>query len=161
MKGQLVFEFIVAVVLFFTIIIFVLNILNADVSMYTEGYIIYSLEDKAVDTSELLLKTKGAWSGATPLSVGLASEWPVLDGTKVSNLDDYCDNNYIDFISKLDLLDKPLFGDYNVKFIIETPSDYYECVPPLGKGPGNLTSANIKRYAVLDGEIATVNVWVW
>lgn len=172
MKGQAVFEFIVTVVLFMTIVIFVLNTLNSGVAVFAGDYFTQSLNSKAVAVSELLVRTKGSYSptlpNPTPNSIGLASGtkgWPVLDGAKITSLQSFCavDTNYANLLSKLDLIQKPGFGNYEVRIETKVPGTMQQpqviCGSPV---PRNVDVAFIKRFGVLEtGEIKEIDVWVW
>ncbi|MBL7160275.1 MAG: hypothetical protein ISS93_00280 [Candidatus Aenigmarchaeota archaeon] len=160
MKGQLVFEFVIAVVVFMGIVLFTLNSLNTNISIFTGNYFAYSLENKAVAASEALLKTK---SGV----IGVEKDWPVLDEVRIAALKDFClvDENYPKLLSSLNLDDKP-FGMYNVRLKIDwldPPETRLDCKPPTGPSlPGNVSASHIKRIAVNEtGGLLNISVWVW
>jgi hypothetical protein len=158
-KGQMVFEFILAAVLFMGIVIFVLNIINSNVAVFTGDYFSYSLENKAVAASESLVKLSGG--------IGLAEKWPVLNSTKISALNYTCSfpENYTVLLMDLNLFDKPSFGTYNVRIVVNesvSGNTLLDCKPPAGAGlPGNLGFAHVKRFGVADNRTVEINVWIW
>ena len=166
-KGQMVFEFLIAAVLFIGIILFVLNTLNTNVSIYTGDYYRYNIEGKAVAASEALVKiTKG---------IGLAKEWPVLDSARVSALNTRCGTfsaqpeKYLVLLQDLNLLDKPFFTGtglaYDVRIEVNQTAggQLLLCEPPNPpKMPGNVTSSRMRRFGILDtGQIVELTLWVW
>lgn len=161
MKGQLVFEFIVAAVLFIGIVIFVLNTLNSNVAQFTGSYFSQSLEHKALIASEALVKTR---SGI----VGLAESWPVLNSSKIQALQAFCNDplNYTDFLMKLNLEEKPGFGTYDARLIInntKTGATLLDCKPPLSPFlPSSVSSTHLKRFAILNNsDPVEVIIWIW
>jgi len=156
-KGQMVFEFIVAAILFISIVVFVLNILNVNVSIFSGGYYVYALENKVLAASEALVKTSGG--------VGFADEWPVLDGGKIDSFVSNCTSGYASVLSRLSLVDNPAFGrPYRLRVEIDkdgwgAPKVCEQYVD--GVKPGNVTSAHVRRFGVVEGEIVSVDVWVW
>jgi hypothetical protein len=84
------FEFIVAVLVFFSIIFFILNYLGAAVQSYDTGFFQEDMESKASQISELMVMNKGVWIEAEPVVLGLSRDWPVLNSTKIQWLSVYC-----------------------------------------------------------------------
>jgi len=163
-KGQMVFEFIIAAVLFFAVVIYTINYLNSAVTFYSSNFHSNVLHTKAMQVSELLLRNPGVWAAGTPSVLGLASgslDWPALDSVKIQNLETYCEENYIE------LLDIIGFYPKNKVMIMinETGPDatinLLDCRPTTGV-PEDITLAHIKRFAVLEDKSSlSVDVWVW
>lgn len=164
-KGQLVFEFIIAAVLFMGLVLFVLNMLNTNVSIFTGDYGIYDMENRVITLSEALVKTN--------VGIGLAEEWPVLDQTKITTLQTDCNDNnkYVDLLKSFNLDSRPQGFDrtYDYRIVINKTLPLgggrvtiLECNPPRGP-PVNITGAHVRRYAVLDTnkERLDIDVWVW
>jgi len=86
----MVFEFIIAVMLFFTIIFFMLNYMNTAVSGYDRDFFQEDMESKASQVSELLVMNNGVWVGREPVVLGISAGWPVLNSTKIQWLKNYC-----------------------------------------------------------------------
>ena len=158
LKGQLVFEFIIAVVLFVTIILFVLNILNTNVSSFTDDYVQYSMDSKVIAVSEALVKTRDP---------GFAKDWPVLNQSKIYEMNTSCitPGNYSRFLQEFDLADKPGFDTYKFSILVNRTAGgtLMDCRPLTGPArPANITSATITRYGLTDaGDEVSVDVWIW
>ncbi|MBM3303788.1 MAG: hypothetical protein FJY76_01725 [Candidatus Aenigmarchaeota archaeon] len=97
MKGQMIFEFVVATLVFIVIVFSVVAMLNSTVSSFTSNYYRNHINEEAMRVSELLVHSVGQWnvvggSVAPTLMglLGLAEEWPVLDDVSVGYLSEYC-----------------------------------------------------------------------
>jgi hypothetical protein len=164
LKGQAIFEFIIAAVLFFGIIFYVINYLNIQMSTFSNDYYVNELENKAVQITELLMHTPGVWHmDGTPDVVGLSDSWPVLNISKVNMLDEYCRNNYILLMEKLDMETTFPYSRRLMKAAIEvneTASN--RNILDCGVEPENITVAKITRYCVTEaGNTARMDVAVW
>ncbi|MBI4181822.1 MAG: hypothetical protein HY520_02540 [Candidatus Aenigmarchaeota archaeon] len=158
-KGQQVFEFIVATVLFIGIIIFVLNLLNANVSLYTQDYFTANREAKAIAASEALVKTSGG--------VGLTTAWPVLDTLPGGKMDAFaarCAANPSGVLTELGLDHMPGVGGrtYDLRaeaWILGDTGPRMVCGPSLSQQTGIST---VKRVAISPtGQLLNLTVWVW
>lgn len=159
-KGQLVFEFIIAAIVFVGIVVFVLNILSTNVSTFNQDYESSNLESKAIAASEALLKT--------PSGIGIAESWPVLKYDSVDAFNATCNQTagtYTEILTGLNLVDAPGFGAYRVTVDGKTAltgRGILHCRPPSGPAiPENVTAATVERFAILNGELVALNVWVW
>jgi hypothetical protein len=102
MKGQMVFEFIVATVIFIGVVLYVVLLLNSTVASYTGDYNKNALNEKALRISEVLVHSPGVWepiSGTTPtiyrpMQAGFSADWPVLNDTEIKYMAAYCANGY-------------------------------------------------------------------
>jgi hypothetical protein len=159
MKGQMIFEFIVAAIVFFGIIFYVLSYLNVNVTTMSTDYYSNSLESKAVGISELLFKTQGFWVGGIPDSIGLASEWPELDSQKIEWLRVYCleAGGYTDILDKLGLKEELPIGEVTYKVRVNIGGERI-CGPSVPKDIGR---GSITRYLVVDGNITKSEIFVW
>jgi hypothetical protein len=157
MKGQLVFEFLVAVLIFFGIIFYAINYLSWTVSGYSSDFSVENMESEASQIGELLVLNKGNWLGGNPITVGVGQEWPVLNSTKISWLNTSCNNNYANFMGKLDVHPR-----YRVKITIKNKTSFLaDCRWGLSI-PDNVTKAETKRYAISEsGDLLTVYVGIW
>ena len=166
MKGQMIFEFIIAAVVFFGIIFYVITYLNMQTSIYSGDYYENELENKAVQISELLVHNPGTWLALPngPVHViGLADEWPVLNDDKMRNLGLLCNENYDYF---LDLLDTELstpYGNRLMKVMINiTNIDTGQQLMGCGYEPENTTVVKVNRYGITKtGNIVKIVVGVW
>jgi hypothetical protein len=155
-KGQLVFEFVIAAVFFFYIVFYVINYLNTTAAVFESDFYTNSLEFKALQASELLLHNGGVWNGSTPLVLGLADEWPVLNSTKIQYLGDYCESDYGDFLRKLEV---DSGAGHGIRLEInKTDGNLLDC----GKLTGGLFSVRTKRFALSDqNEVLSFSMWAW
>ena len=86
-KGQAIFEFVVATVLFIGIVFYIISVLNSTMSTYMGSNYVNHLNEEAQRVSEILVRSPGVWDGGTPKSPGIALEWPVMDDSKIKYLD--------------------------------------------------------------------------
>jgi len=153
----MVFEFIVATVFFLAIIMYVISHLNLTVSVYGNEYHTNSLESKAIEISEMLVKNPGVWNNQIPLSPGLALEWPVLNQTKIMWLCLYCNTNYEELAKTMNI-DSAVHG-----FQIEITEDGNP-LTLLGCGQlaRGIINAEVERIALSEsGNLLRVTVWTW
>ena len=166
-KGQMIFEFMVAAVLFFGIIIYVLSMLSASMASYGTDAYSNALHSRAFAVSELLVASEGNWSGSVPISIGLALDYPVLSTTKMNDFDTYCQNNYLAVLNKLNLLETPYFlrgsgKTYNIFIEINETSGANRVTCGIPKG-GALFS-EVRRVALSDDspqKVLIANIVVW
>lgn len=107
-KGQMVFEFVIATVLFIGVVFYVIFIMNTTMSSYVGSYYKNHLQEEALRVSELLVHSQGVWEDAgggnyVPKLPGLAISWPVLDDTKIEYLSGFCSLNQETFSSAFGL----------------------------------------------------------
>lgn len=144
LKGQMVFEFIVAALIFFAIIVYILNYMSSSVFAYNNDYLEISKEAVVVQVSDLFVKDKGEWSMGIPVRVGLAKEWPVLDRVKINNLESYCNTNYNDLMDKIYFSGNRKYSTLEVKIKNEAGTYILDCSPPYAFNE----SARIKRFGI-------------
>jgi hypothetical protein len=162
MKGQMIFEFIIAAVLFFAIVFYIINVLGVNVSSFSSSSQLDVFQSKALQISEMLVSSKGVWNGVEPAVVGLVKDAPVLDSEKIQNFNITCRMNYAGLKEKLGLkeyLYEDVEKEYNAKIrIYKNQTEIVDCgpyEPPKERG-------GVKRFALSDdGEIITVRVEVW
>jgi hypothetical protein len=158
MKGQMMFQFIIAAVMFFAVVLYTVNYLSTAVSAVSEDYHSGSLQIKAVQMSEIIVKSQGEWTGGVPDIIGLVldSGSSVLSNQKISDLETYCISNYNDIHDKLDLKSNNMLIN-----ISNGEVHVMECGDPAGLPTGD-TIANMRRFALSESNnILTVDVWVW
>ncbi len=164
-KGQMIFEFIVAAVLFIGIIIYVINHMSYNVSVFSEDFYTNKLENKAAQIVELLVRNEGMWSGGEPQIIGLSEQWPVLNYSKIMMLKDYCSNpeNYARLLNDFGL-EKRIFSitpEY-LEMRILVSGDAGTVLDCKAGSLPDKPKAIAKRYALNEsGEILTVSVWLW
>ncbi|MBI4176037.1 MAG: LamG domain-containing protein [Candidatus Aenigmarchaeota archaeon] len=89
-------------IFFVAIVAYVLVLIANNFSAFSAASQEAALQTKAIQVSELLVRSGGAWSGSTPLSIGLSSGWPEINSTKVAFLDAYCSVDYVGLLGRLD-----------------------------------------------------------
>ena len=151
----MVFEFMISTVIFFGLVLYVMNQItySSDV-LRTESYE-SGLEALSVYVSESLVKSPGTWSEATALSLGIEDDWPYVNSTKIRYLNTTCSTsqgyNYI-----RNMLTGAL---YHIKIIVKDSSgyEYMNC----GYGI-NQTTGRTTRYALNEsGNALTLDFYVW
>lgn len=163
LKGQLVFQFIVAATVFFSIVLFIITYLNNIVSSFSNDFFMDVLQSKAVEVSEILVHDPGMWGANGPEIVGLADSWPVLNSTKIGMLVSYCHGNYTGLLQKLGLEEKlteyaqERILNVNIK-IVQANTRLLDC----GPDPPSVRTGNMERFAVSgNGGLLRIDVAVW
>ena len=166
MKGQMIFEFMVAAVIFIGIVLYIIMYMSGSMGTFSSDYRSNFLESKAVQISEILAHSPGVWVDGEPVQMGLATEWPELDKAKVELLQAYCPGHAGELREMLDLVERetflvgetPVERSYDVWINVSGQLDCSTTVIPAGEPKG----AHMRRYAVLDdGEAVTLDVWVY
>ncbi len=169
MKGQMIIEFIIAAVMFFGVILFTINYLNTEVSVYSSDYFINEVESKSVQVSEMLLHNPGIWmDDGSAMIVGLSDEWPIINATKIEKMKSYyCspEGRYTELLEKFDMKIKLLYGGewinrwLRIYVNIEGPDG---SLLVCGEEPSVGTVAKTTRMAVMeDGTRVNVTVSAW
>jgi len=155
----MMFEFIVATVIFLAVVMYTINYLSSSVSAVSGDFRSNSMHIKAIQLTELLVKNGGVWDSGTPDVVGLASDsgWPVLSSKKINDLQAYCgtEEGYNELAQ-----DKLGFGVKNyMKINIRGESSLLDCGPEVPEGT---SAANARRFALSEsGDVLLVDVWLW
>jgi hypothetical protein len=164
LKGQLVFEFIVATLFFLAIIMYTINYLSSTVFLYSSDHYTNTLESKAWQVSEMLVRSQGNWFGSgetmTPLAIGLAGDWPELSEDKILSLDNWCPANTKGMMGLLNV-DSHIHGmGLEVKKLVSgSEVTLLEC----GGLPSGIQNAKVTRFGVsdVDKNLLKVDVWYW
>jgi hypothetical protein len=158
MKGQAVLEFIIASVFFFAIIFYTLSYLNITVWTFDKDHYSNFLDSRSVQISEILITTSGVWESGVPKSAGLVGEYPVLDSTKISWLNNSCNLDYQNLMRILDI--DPDLHSVDIDIMEEgNPAGLVQCskTPPDGA-----EFATTRRTAISDsGKILKLEVTFW
>jgi hypothetical protein len=167
MKAQLIFEFMIAVVIFFGIVLYVMNYLNGTMAGYSGEFFSESMKSKSGQIGEMLVMNQGNWTPSGGLVVaGLADGWPVLNRTKINWMNAYCNNNYQAFTDNLEISPRN-----RLKIVVNetrpdgTVSSLADC--PSGQTAG-LGKTETRRYVLVPDasspgvmNVAVVYVYVW
>lgn len=144
MKGQAIFEFIVAAILFFGVVFYVITFLSTTVSDYSMESKLNNMESEAFSLSEYMV------------NIRLADEWPVMSYDKLQQFNQSCNNDYMGMMSELGI---GVNRDMKVK-VTENNRTIVDC-SALVKIP-DVERAEVKRYALSQNEsIMTVTVTIW
>jgi hypothetical protein len=156
MKAQAVFEFIIASLLMFAIVIYTISYLSSAFAAHHEIATTADLESKAMRVSDML-------TGDT--DVGIFSLWPELDKGKMQGLNNSCDGNdgYFYTLDRLGLNETYPAMRYNRLYILASSKDgdiYIDCgrVPVEDAASGQITRFG---YVPGDGKLANITVTVW
>lgn len=159
MKGQLIFEFIIAGLIFFAIVLYTINYLNVSVSDFRDKFSQNRLQSKAIQIAEILVASESGLSIADNLKFNL-SKIQAFNST-------YCppQGNYRKLAEDLYLYEKNDFGvsPNNAKIELFTKDGVpLDCGPKVGfQIPRGITKAEIGRIGLFQGEIAKLRVTVW
>jgi hypothetical protein len=156
MKGQFIFEFLVAGIVFFAIILYMINYLNVNVLDFKNRFYMDELESKALKVSEMLTGEKS--------NLSLVDRWPVFSESKIKDFNDYCKDNYDKLVRDLDLWERTVYGErpHKVKIKINTTSgSLLDCGP--ANLPDSASIAEAERFGVLNTakELIILKVFVW
>ena len=153
MKGQLVFEFVIAALILFFVVIYTINYVSDSMNLYHASFVSNYFESRSIQVSDVLLND--------PVN-GIVREWPLLSMGKMSGLENLCDNDYYLVLERFDLdrkasYDRPLHLYVSVDSINGT--NYMVCgsVPPP-----RTEKATTTRFGLLpSSDIARVEVTIW
>ncbi len=153
MKGQFIFEFLVAGLLFFAVVLYSINYMNTNVRMFSANFYQDWLNDKVVQISEMLMNEHSP--------VSLVSDANVFNQTKIQDFQNiYCnENSYAKMINDFGLHEKREYGlvMHDISITLNTSNNtIFTC----GKTPA-LPSASIERLGLLNGKISKLTVTVW
>ena len=162
MKGQLVFEFVIAALMLFSIIIYTINYLSINSNLYHERFLSNMLESKAVQVSEILLND--------PVD-GIVDEWPLLDTVKMSAFESSCNSDYEETLRDFNLIDDFPYSELHHLSVVVNATDgqvYVDCgrtPPPIQNIWYQAASkATVTRYGYIPppgDKLATIEVVVW
>jgi hypothetical protein len=158
MKGQFIFEFLIAGLIFFTLIVYTINYLNVNVSDFKSKFYYNRLQSKAVQISEILMGEKSTLSLVEDSRFSMA---------KIQDFNNsYCRQagDYAKLIDDLYLKERTTYGlslDNDVKIYLSSPNEIL-----LLDCPGIITRsgsprAEIERLGVLQGVTVKLRVIVW
>jgi hypothetical protein len=162
MKGQLIFEFVIATLFFLAIVMYTISYINTTVFAFSENHYSSMLENNAWQVSETLVTGKGVWSGTDPNMVpeelGLAEDWPVLNNSKIDSLDNWCGTRLSEMATLLDV--DPEFHGISIKIYRKTAAGE-ENIADCGSLPTRIPNALVTRFGVRDTDSSLLKVMVW
>jgi hypothetical protein len=158
MKGQFVFEFIIAGIIFFSIVLYAMNYLNMNVSVFRERFYTDRLQSKALQISDIL--------GNENSPLGIVERPFVFDTERIKNFNaTYCDDGgYTGLREDFELVDKTAYGErlHNVNITLATVAG----TPLLQCGytvPSGTEKAEVERFGILNEnkELVRMKIVVW
>jgi len=154
MKGQLVFEFILASIILFSIIIYTIDFMSSNMRLYNAEFLKNFLENKALQVSEILMND--------PVN-GFVTEWPLLSLGKMRDFNETCYDvdNYIELLNNFSLVEQEPYSTYYQLSIVVNGSGtkYVDCGR---QPPQKITRATVTRFGLLpSNDIATVQIMIW
>lgn len=161
MKAQAVFEFIIASMILFSIIIYTISYLSSSFAMHHGIAGSADLEANAMRVSDILAGGSG---------LGLFSSWPRLDTGKMAALDNLCrdpDDGYFDTIGRFGLNESSPTSKYSRLQIMVVGANghvYVNCgrVPVESAASGYVTRFGFAPAAASQpSQLAVINVTVW
>lgn len=147
MKGQMVYEFVIASLFFFGIMLYTINFLNMNVSAFSETHDDDIYKSRAWQISEVVLRDRGEWSGSVPGKIGLAQNWPVLNESNLNDFHTWCQGREEEMYSLLDA--DPHYNGFNIEVFNQTAAGE-DLIVSCGKNPDIVKKADVLRIAVGD-----------
>ena len=156
MKGQFIFEFLIAGIIFFVIVVYSINYMNMNVSDFNSKFHHSWLQNKAIQISEVLM------TGTSSLSIADGNEF---NRTRIDSFNTtYCPpfGDYRKLVKDLYLYETSKFERYNisgdVRIILSSESEVLlNCGPIRPSTP----RADIERVGILEGEVVSLSIVVW
>lgn len=150
MKAQMTIEFIIAAVVFFSIVLYVVVYLNSGLSEYREDFSVNDLQSRVIQISDFLVHDR---------VVGVSGGYPVLSTARIDSLNRSCNDDYPELLSMLDLKHRRIRVEINNT---ETGEVLMDCLEGFVM-PKKATKVSMMRFGVLDasGETAVMSLWVW
>ena len=157
----MVFEFIIAAILFFGIIIYTMTLINQNVTSFRDDSFHNDLELRSIQISEIILHhpwTSDVW--------GFSDGWMSINRSAPYQFGQEC-SNYAEILEMFNLNEAPYLSakpNHDLRILIKNSTDILlDCMDPgISSLPTNRYVAHTQRFSVLnDGSIVSVNVWVW
>ena len=144
------FEFIVAAIVFFSLILYIMVFLNSTLSEYREEFYVNDLQSRVMKISDLLLHNK---------DVGISGGYPVINTALVDSLQQTCDNNYPSLLRALDITDHRI----RIQINKSRSGDIILDCPSVISIPGSATKVGVTRFGVLNttNEMVIINLLMW
>jgi len=159
MKGQFVFEFLLAGVIFFAVVLYAMNYLNVNVSDFQVRFYSDKLQSKALQISDML--------GNDRSSLGLVESPSLFNKSMIESFNStYCldQDGYLRMRLDLNLMEKTEYGErmhnVNITLVTESGLILLDCGYNI---PTGIERAEAERFGVFreNGELAKLRVIVW
>ncbi|MBN2330800.1 MAG: hypothetical protein JXC85_03215 [Candidatus Aenigmarchaeota archaeon] len=155
MKGQLVFEFVIAAFILFGIILFSINNLASYMNLYHTNYLSNFQEGRAMQISEILLNDP---------KTGIVDEWPVLNEAKMGYFNTTCSSDYINLLMNFSMIEDLPYPSLHHMRVIVNATDGQVFVRCGREPPSNITTATVTRFGFIPpptDKVAIIEVRVW
>lgn len=157
-KGQVTIEYLIALMVFSSILIFLVFQIARSIPEYRATSQSNVLDAKAFRITEIMVTTTGYsisgnpdWNSVDVGMIGLASKPNVLSASKISEFNKTCSQSYESTKKIL-----RIYGDF--AFRLATPTSFISCGKRI---PAGVTRSTSERYAALGGNWARVTFDVW
>lgn len=155
MKGQLIFEFVIAAFILFGIILFTINNLSDYMGLYHTNYQSNFLENRAMQISDILMND--------PVN-GIVDEWPVLSEAKMDSFNSTCNGDYINMLVNFSMIEDLPYPSLHHMHVLVNSTDGQEFVNCGREPPTNITTATVTRFGMVPpptDKIAIMEIRVW
>jgi len=161
-KGQTVFEFILAAIVLFSIIIYTLTFVGGEVSLFSDNFDSDRMESKIIQVSESIINPHSKYS--------IVYEWPVFDRNKMIIFNNNCNGDYVSLLNGLGLYKTdPLGGQHNIHLMVRADvlTQPITTVIECGRRPDDLVERprvfEIKRIGIdsQTGYPVELKIWLW
>ena len=151
MKGLFVHQFVIAGVLFFTMLLFILNQMDSDTRSFQSNLYLDRLNLKLLQISEIIMSSTDN---------GLLDHYPVFDEKKVENFFDSCSKSPEFLSSIFDLQERTYYGvrNHHLRIILRTGYGEFSCGKYV---PKYVTKAEIRRFGIYKGKDANLTIVIW
>ncbi len=150
MKGQANIEYMVALVIFIVLMLYISFQVASSVPYYHSNSLENRLQSDCLRISEMLVKDSES-------GVGFAIEPYELNGTKMDEFNDTCDNpsNYEGILKDMSLEAE---RDFQLVIYVNATLDF---VCGRRYVPSQLSVVSIERYATTDGQPTSIMLSIW
>ncbi|MBI4173317.1 MAG: hypothetical protein HY519_01215 [Candidatus Aenigmarchaeota archaeon] len=169
MKAQLVFQFVIAAVVFFAVMFFTISFLASGIGERSVDASYNLMWSEAIALSEQMVRSPGSAEGLAPTAIGFAASWPLLDSEKLGFSQTLCSQNRSAYesifrsVSAADVLDASPIPGPNFRITISEVRDgaamaMFAC----GSRQEPARKAFLRRVALSQNNsilVADVSVW--
>ncbi len=162
MKGQAVFEFVIAALILFSIIMYVISYMSTSFDLHHELFKSNRLEASALRVSDIIISDP---------ENGIVDSWPNMSVSRMNDFHDACnqkgmdgeDVGYFDLLEKFNLRDQTPYSRYtqlNIRVIGDYGDVYVDCGrTPFDEG----TKGTVTRFGYVPerNQAARIVVTVW
>jgi len=145
LKGQFNVEYMFSLVVFILVVIYLSAQISNTIPQYHQKSIETLLYNDAFVATEILIKDPNNGFAFSPYN---------LSATKIISFENYCKTNYEDTKKKINLVDR----EFQLLVYVNSTLNF---VCGMTHIPEGISSVNLERYGITDGQITKVNIMVW